>query len=340
MGKTYIKEENGKKVLYEENTSPFPFGDKKLGELHENWDGSLETRSGDYKLQEKRNELEEIITCIIPGTEPNDYEVETSDGESGTFEWNSWKERHEFKKEPDDHSSYSSNERISANRGSSSYGSSKSKGRGGFGVRLFLGAISLGVGVLIADIYTENQNRYNPSYQAPIIQKHRTLHHRKPRTGKAYQEAKRKLLEDAKDASIVEDSQAFQDSTTEPERHQEIVIPEDEFLDLKRIIVGMKLEMRAGKKETLEEIGEAYNAKYLSEEERDLYVRNVDSEYSSYIDNMKTKIIAFEMLPKWQKDELTEIIYSNDLHSDSLRFPPKPLVLLPENAVSRKSIDK
>ena len=336
MGKTYIKEENGKKVLYEENTSPFFFlPDKNLGELHKSWDGSLETSSGDYKLTEERDgldDLEEIVTCIIPGTKPRDYHAETSDGESGTFEWNSWKERHELE---DRVTRQSSGSRSYSNGTSYGTGSSKSKGRGGFGVRLFLGAIALGVGVLIADIYTENPNRYNPSYQAPITQ-----YHSKPRIRKASQEARKKLLENAKDTNIVEDFQAFQDSTAEPERHQEIVIPEDEFLDLKRIIVGMKLEMRAGKKETLEEIGEAYNVKYLSEEERDLYVRNVDSEYSSYIDNMKTKIIAFEMLPKWQKDELTEIIYSNDLHSDSLRFSPKPLVLLPENAVSRRSIDK
>ena len=43
MGKTYIKEEGGKKVLYEE--SPFIFGDRKLGDLHENFDGSFETRN-------------------------------------------------------------------------------------------------------------------------------------------------------------------------------------------------------------------------------------------------------------------------------------------------------
>ncbi|MBI2670543.1 hypothetical protein HYX18_00985, partial [Candidatus Woesearchaeota archaeon] len=57
MGKTYIKEENGKKVLYEENTSPFFFlPDKNLGELHENWDGSLETRNAfgeNYELTEE-----------------------------------------------------------------------------------------------------------------------------------------------------------------------------------------------------------------------------------------------------------------------------------------------
>ncbi|MBI2670542.1 hypothetical protein HYX18_00980, partial [Candidatus Woesearchaeota archaeon] len=277
-------------------------------------------------------------TCVIPDANPHyDYEVETSDGESGTFKWNSQKKRHELE---DRVTRQSSDSRSYSHGTSYDTGSSKSKGRGGFGIRLFLGAIALGAGVIIADIYTENPNRYNPSSQADIILYPRTQYHSKPRTRKAYQEARKELLKNAKDANIVEDFQAFQDSTAEPERHQEIVIPEDEFLDLKRIIVGLKLEMRANKKETLEAIESTFVANQISEKEKNYYVKIVESECNTYLDNFKTKIIGFEMFPKWQKDELTEIIYSNDLYSDSLRFPPKPLVLLPENAVSRRSIDK
>lgn len=308
MGKTYIKEENGKNVLYEENTSPFPFGDKKLGELHENWDGSLETRNAfdeNYKLTEERDSLEEVVTCIIPGTIPHDYKVETSEGESGTFKWNSWKEKHEFKKEAADHSSYSSNERISYNRGPPGYGNSKSKDEGGFGVRLFLGAIGIGVGVLIAD-YTENPNRYNPSYQSPLTQ-----HHSKPRIRKASQEARKKLLENAKDANIVEDFQSFQDSTAEPESRQEIVIPKDEFLDLERLVVRMKRELYAYKKETLEEIESTFVANQISAEEKNWYAKIVESEYNTYLDNFKRKIIGFEMFPKQQQEALLRVIYED-----------------------------
>ncbi|MCL5061642.1 MAG: hypothetical protein M0Z70_06615 [Nitrospiraceae bacterium] len=97
MGKKYIKEENGKKVLYEENT--LLFGDKKLGELHENLDGSLETRNAfgeNYKASEKGGFLD-VIGDLIPGAKPHDYEVETSSGKFGTFEWNRSRDRYEFK---------------------------------------------------------------------------------------------------------------------------------------------------------------------------------------------------------------------------------------------------
>jgi len=118
MGKIYIKQEDGKKVLYEENTSPFPFGDKKLGELHKNWDGSLETRNAsgeNYKLTEEKDFLDFIP---IPGARPHNYEVETSSGKSGKFEWDSCKDRYELKEELTTKypTSYSSNNH-SPNRG-------------------------------------------------------------------------------------------------------------------------------------------------------------------------------------------------------------------------------
>lgn len=96
MGEKYIKEENGKKVLYEKSF----ICDTKLGELYEKFDGSFETRNfcgEDYKLSEKRS-IFGVVTDIIPGTKPHDYEVETSNGKKGTFEYNDWTKRYECDK--------------------------------------------------------------------------------------------------------------------------------------------------------------------------------------------------------------------------------------------------
>jgi len=101
MGKIYLKEENGKKILYEKNDSPFPFGDKKIGELYERLDGSLETRNvtgENYILSEKRNFLDNLGD-ILPGVNHRTYEVTTSNGKRGIFEWNHSAKRYEFKEE-------------------------------------------------------------------------------------------------------------------------------------------------------------------------------------------------------------------------------------------------
>ena len=41
MGEKYIKHENGKEVVYEKGV----FGDRKVGQLHDNIDGSKSTRN-------------------------------------------------------------------------------------------------------------------------------------------------------------------------------------------------------------------------------------------------------------------------------------------------------
>ena len=82
MGRIFIKEEDGKEVAYEEGA----FGiETKIGELHENWDGSKETRNffGPHVTIEK--ECDNVF-------EPfnfNKYDREGSvDGENGSFNKN------------------------------------------------------------------------------------------------------------------------------------------------------------------------------------------------------------------------------------------------------------
>ena len=94
MSKTYIKEENGEKVLYEEGF----LGDRKIGELHENFDGSLETRnvfSDNYSIEQERDSFRDVIETVVPFTNPKDYIVESSEGQSGILEYESIRGRHE-----------------------------------------------------------------------------------------------------------------------------------------------------------------------------------------------------------------------------------------------------
>ncbi len=94
MSKTYIKEENGEKVLYEEGF----LGDRKIGELHENFDGSLETRnafSENYHVEQERDSFREVIETVVPLSNPKDYIIESSEGQSGTLEYESLRGRHE-----------------------------------------------------------------------------------------------------------------------------------------------------------------------------------------------------------------------------------------------------
>jgi len=92
MNKLYIKEKNGRKILYQENTFPVP--DKILGELNTNTDDSSETTHSKEKhtLSEKNGFFKEIIY----DNQNNSYDVIMSNAKPGIFAWNPLKKRHEY----------------------------------------------------------------------------------------------------------------------------------------------------------------------------------------------------------------------------------------------------
>ncbi len=302
MGKTYIKEENGQKVLYEENTSPFPFGDKKLGELHENWDGSLETRnsfSENYELQEERNELEEIVTCIVPGTKPHDYDVKTSGGGSGTLKWNSWKERHELENNPTKHYSGSG-----SSYGGSPYssGSSKSNGWGrsiAFGIFAVLVGMSLG---LIED-YKKNPSRYASFYQVPVVQSQGIVNNYNGYyTKRVHRKTKKQLP-----------------------KYEKILNESSEFQLLQKYITKIKVDLYNDKMAKIAEIREDENSDVVVPEvDIYTYVEALESQYKIYLDNMKTKINStVNDLSEKERRTLIELIDSDEISSDSIYLDPE-----------------
>ena len=107
MGDTYIKKEDGKEVVYERGI----FMDTRIGELHENWDGSKETRSvfGPNVTVEAES--------IFNSNERNG----TIDGASGTFKEDMFSDVQSFR--PD----------KTTSRESSSDGSDRSEGYSGGG---------------------------------------------------------------------------------------------------------------------------------------------------------------------------------------------------------------
>lgn len=96
MGKTYEKDGH----LFEENDGPFPFGDKDLGELHENFDGSKETRNitgTNYRIEkEEPGFLEEVVGTVVPFATPRDRDASTSDGHTGNVHYDEWRKRYEL----------------------------------------------------------------------------------------------------------------------------------------------------------------------------------------------------------------------------------------------------
>ena len=92
MNKLYIKEKNGRKILYQENAFPVP--DKILAELNMIRDNSYETTNNKvkYTLSEESESFKEIIY----NNQNNSYNVIMSNAKPGIFAWNPLKKRHEY----------------------------------------------------------------------------------------------------------------------------------------------------------------------------------------------------------------------------------------------------
>jgi hypothetical protein len=100
MGR-YIKEEDGKKVVYEEG---WLLPDRRVGELEET--SIFDFTTHDYVLKkddlfssseyadEKKGLLDDLAKLVPFAGRPNDYEVTSSDGNTTTFEYDSWRNRH------------------------------------------------------------------------------------------------------------------------------------------------------------------------------------------------------------------------------------------------------
>lgn len=98
MGR-YIKEEDGKKVVYEEGF----LLDRRVGKLEET--SIFDFTTHDYILQkdnifsspeyvDEKKELGGLGDLFNFTGRPNDYEVTSSDGNTTTFEYDSWRNRH------------------------------------------------------------------------------------------------------------------------------------------------------------------------------------------------------------------------------------------------------
>ncbi len=118
--------------------------------------------------------------------------------------------------------------------------------------------------------------------------------------------------------SLVNKVTEFQKSDSNQSSIPEIVIPEKEFQKLQNDIREMKEQVVRDKIDALNEIGEAYKAHQISEKEKNEYVKLVTN-YNPIIDNFRTKVVGFEMFQKRQKDKLIELIYSDEINSDSIR---------------------
>lgn len=114
MAEYYIKEEDGEEVIYEKNF----LGDIKIGELHDTWSGSKETR----------NIFGPQITVDDEGIFSSERKAKI-DEQEGVFDKDFLADHPTFKESSEDSSS-SSYEESSSDNGGSSYSSNSSSGTG------------------------------------------------------------------------------------------------------------------------------------------------------------------------------------------------------------------
>jgi hypothetical protein len=96
MGKVY--EKDGK--LYQEESFFGLTYDVPVGDLHDNWDGSRETRnicSENYRIEPDRSFTTEMGQLLAgPLAVPPDKIVTTSSGDAGRMKYNEWQRRYEY----------------------------------------------------------------------------------------------------------------------------------------------------------------------------------------------------------------------------------------------------